>query len=103
MVAGTAVLIAWNAVGRLADPVPLRAESPGFGLMATSIGITLGWVAWQTHVARRTGSRILAADRMHYAADMLPALGAMAALAASGRWGSPGSIPWSRWSPAARF
>lgn len=90
VVAGTAVLIGWNAVGRLADPVPLRSEGLGFGVMAVSIAITLALVAWQTHVARRTGSRIVSADRMHYAADLLPALGAMAALAASGRWG----IPW---------
>jgi len=90
LVAATAALIAWNAVGRLAEPVPLRQETLGLGVMGVSVAITLALVAWQTHVARRTGSRIVSADRMHYAADLLPALGAMAALFASGRWG----VPW---------
>jgi ferrous-iron efflux pump FieF len=90
LVAATAFLIAWNAAGRLADPVQLRRETVGLGVMGISVAITLALVAWQTHVARRTGSRIVAADRMHYAADLLPALGAMAALVASDRWG----VPW---------
>ena len=55
--------------------------------MAVSVAITLGLVLWQGHVARRTGSRIVAADRLHYASDLLPAVGAMAALVASRYFG----------------
>jgi ferrous-iron efflux pump FieF len=38
-------------------------------------------------VARRTGSRVVAADSLHYISDLLPNLGAIAALWASARFG----------------
>ena len=40
--------------------------------MAASIVITFGLVLWQGRVARRTGSRIVAADRLHYVGDLMP-------------------------------
>lgn len=48
--------------------------------MAISIAMTLGLVLWQTHVARRTGSRVVAADRLHYLGDLLPNIGAIVSL-----------------------
>src|SRR5690606_12826907 len=48
---------------------------------------TLALVLWQSRVAARTGSRIVAADRLHYMSDLLPATGAMLALVASVRFG----------------
>jgi ferrous-iron efflux pump FieF len=92
LVAGSAGLIAWKAVRRLAEPPPLAAESAGIAVMAVSVAATLALVLWQGHVARRTGSRIVAADRLHYLSDLFPALGAMAALYASRhglRWLDP--------------
>jgi ferrous-iron efflux pump FieF len=49
--------------------------------------VTTVLVLWQGRVARATGSRIVAADRLHYVADLLPAAGAIVALYAAGRWG----------------
>ena len=46
-----------------------------------------GLVAWQTRVARRTGSKIVAADRLHYLSDLLPNLGAIVALGGVARFG----------------
>jgi ferrous-iron efflux pump FieF len=87
LVAGSAGLIAWNAVRRLGAPQPLAAEAAGIAVMTVSVAVTLALVLWQGHVARRTGSPIVAADRLHYVSDLLPALGAMAALYASSRHG----------------
>jgi len=66
--------------------------SPGAGLavMLGATALTLALVAWQSHVARRTGSRVVAADRMHYLADLLPNIGALAALGAALVW----SVSW---------
>ena len=41
----------------------------------------------QRHVARRTGSRIVAADSLHYVSDLIPNIGAIAALWASRQFG----------------
>jgi ferrous-iron efflux pump FieF len=87
LVAGSAVLIGWNAVHRLGAPPPLAQEGVGLVVMAISIAVTIALVTWQGHVARRTGSRIVAADRMHYLSDLLPSLGAIAALLASSWFG----------------
>jgi ferrous-iron efflux pump FieF len=53
--------------------------------MALSVAITGLLVLWQGRVAQRTGSHIVSADRLHYLSDLLPAVGAMAALAAARR------------------
>jgi ferrous-iron efflux pump FieF len=87
LVTTSAAAIGWAAIGRLAEPHPLAAERAGLAVMAVSVAVTAALVAWQGRVARRTGSKIVAADRLHYLSDMLPAIGAMAALAASSRFG----------------
>lgn len=65
----------------------LTAEGAGMIAMALSIVLTGGLVLWQGHVAARTGNRVIAADRLHYVADLLPALGAIVALFANRHWG----------------
>ena len=55
--------------------------------MVISIVLTLGLVWWQGRVARATGSKVVAADRLHYLGDLLPSIGAIAALWISGRYG----------------
>ncbi len=81
--------IAWGAVDRLIapDPVPLADEGFGMVVMVVSIALTLGLIWWQGRVARLTGSRVIAADRLHYLGDLLPNLGAIASLWASSRFG----------------
>lgn len=78
-----------SAVTRLMAPEPagLVAEGAGMIAMGFSMVLTLGLVLWQGHVAKRTGSRVIAADRLHYMADLLPAIGSIAALGASMLWG----------------
>lgn len=81
-------VIGWGAVARLiaGSSSPILAEGAGMVAMAVSIAITLGLVAWQRRVVTRTGSRVVAADSLHYLGDLLPNIGALVALWASARW-----------------
>lgn len=83
------VVIGWAATLRLlADtPQPLADEARGMAVMAVSIALTLGLVLWQRRVARRTGNRVVAADSLHYLSDLMPSLGAVAALWISRHFG----------------
>lgn len=85
----SAMVIAVTAVSRLMthDTAPLRDEGIGMAAMIFSVAVTLGLVLWQGRVARRTGSRVIAADRLHYVGDLLPNIGAIVALWASSKWG----------------
>ena len=85
----SSAIIGWAAVDRLLAPTPPVLASQGHGMvvMSVSIVLTLGLVWWQGRVARRTGSRVVAADRLHYLGDLLPSLGAVLSLWVSGRYG----------------
>ena len=88
-IAIAAATIGWGAVDRLLSPAPppLEAQSLGMAVMGISILLTLGLVWWQGRVARRTGNRVVAADRLHYLGDLLPNIGAILSLWASARFG----------------
>lgn len=85
----SAAVISAAAMGRLISPQPgrLSAETNGIIVMTLSVALTLGLVLWQGRVARRTGSRVVRADRLHYLGDLLPNIGAIASLWASSRFG----------------
>jgi ferrous-iron efflux pump FieF len=85
----SAGLISWTAVARLSADTPPELASEGRGLivMVVSIALTLGLVWWQGRVARRTGSKVVAADRLHYLGDLLPSIGAIVALLISSHFG----------------
>jgi ferrous-iron efflux pump FieF len=85
----SAVVIAVAAVLRLLsnNPQPLQSQGVGMLVMGVSIVLTLALVLWQGRVARRTGSRVVAADRLHYLGDLLPNIGAVVSLWASTRFG----------------
>ena len=85
----SSTVIGWSAIRRLMSDAPPQLASEGRGLvvMVASILITLGLVWWQGRVARATGSKVVAADRLHYLGDLLPSLGAIGALWASSRYG----------------
>lgn len=85
----SAGLISLAAVARLSADTPpvLASEGRGLVVMVLSIALTLGLVWWQGRVARKTGSKVVAADRLHYLGDLLPSLGAILALWISSRFG----------------
>ena len=82
-------VIAWSAVRRLMSDAPteLAAQGPGMAVMALSILLTLALVLWQRRVATRTGNRVVAADSLHYMSDLIPNIGAIAALWMSRQFG----------------
>lgn len=82
-------VIAYAAALRLLDPETpqLQAQGRGMVVMGLSVAITLGLVLWQGRVARATGSRVVAADRLHYLGDLLPNIGAILSLWASASFG----------------
>jgi len=84
----SAGIIAYAAIARLVDPTPapLQAQGRGMVVMGVSVALTLGLVLWQGRVARRTGSRVVQADRLHYLGDLLPNVGAIISLWASSRF-----------------
>lgn len=85
----SAGVISVAAIQRLVAPASpsLAAETAGILAMTVSIVLTLGLVFWQGRVARRTGNKVVAADRLHYLGDLLPNLGAIVSLWASSRFG----------------
>jgi ferrous-iron efflux pump FieF len=85
----SASVIMAAAILRLLSPQPdrLMAEGRGMAVMAVSVALTLALVLWQGRVARRTGNRVVQADRLHYLGDLLPNIGAIVSLWASARYG----------------
>ena len=85
----SATVIATAAVARLlAGDTPLpREETKGMIVIVFSICVTGLLVWWQRRVARQTGNRVVAADSLHYLGDLVPNLGALAALWVSARDG----------------
>ena len=85
----SAIVIGWAACARLLSdaPVPLAAEQRGITIMVISIALTIALVIWQRWVVKKTGSRVVSADALHYLGDLAPALGAILALWASAKFG----------------
>jgi ferrous-iron efflux pump FieF len=85
----SAAVIATAAILRLLanDPPELAAEGAGMAVIGFSIALTAALVLWQRHVARRTGSKVVAADSLHYLGDLIPNAGALLALWASAALG----------------
>jgi ferrous-iron efflux pump FieF len=88
-IAISGLVIGAMAVQRLMVPAKagLGDERLGLWVMALSVVVTLGLVIWQGRVAKRTGSRVVAADQLHYVGDMVPTLGAILSLWASKAFG----------------
>lgn len=85
LLAGVAIFIGYGAIMRLfADvPPPLKNETSGIVVMMVSIAITVALILWQRRVVKRTGSKVVAADSLHYVADLIPNIGAVLALGVS--------------------
>ena len=85
----SAGVIAVASVMRLlADEVTLpEREGQGIAILIFSIVVTFGLVVWQRYVAKTTGNKVVAADSLHYIGDLIPNMGAILALWASGALG----------------
>jgi ferrous-iron efflux pump FieF len=86
-VAGSGFLLLVEAIRRLFEPRAIGHEAVGIGVMAFSIAVTLGLVAYQRHVIRRTGSLAVRGDSLHYAGDLLINGSVIVALGLNLLWG----------------
>ncbi|TMV66691.1 cation diffusion facilitator family transporter [Thioclava sp. BHET1] len=86
----TGVAIIWASIARLLAPAPVGLDSEGSGILVMVIAIlaTAALVMWQRRVAARTGSKVVAADALHYMGDAVFNIGAILALLAA-RFGLP--------------
>ena len=84
LVAASAAAIGWGAIGRLADAAPAGAAEAGArGHGALGHGHARRWCSGRGGWRGAPARVIVAADRLHYLSDLLPALGAMVALVAA--------------------
>lgn len=83
-IAASMAIILLQSVERLSAPVTsLTNPELGIGISAIGMVLTTLLVILQTYTAKKTGSLIIAADRMHYVGDILFNLGVIAAFALS--------------------
>lgn len=79
-IAGSAVFLILHAIDRLRYPHALEDVTTGVGVMLLAIVMTLGLLAVQRHVIRRTGSTAIRADALHYASDLFTNISVIVAL-----------------------
>jgi len=82
-ITGSAMLLLAEAVRRLIWPVAIENPPAGVAVMVFSIIVTIGLVAYQRHVVRRTGSIAITADELHYRSDLVLNSSVIAALVLS--------------------
>ena len=87
LVAGSGGFILLDGVQRLMDPQPVGDTPVGIAIMVVAIVLTLGLVTFQRYVVRRTGSTAIAADSLHYRADLATNLAVIVSLLLAGRSG----------------
>ncbi|MDX1483482.1 MAG: cation diffusion facilitator family transporter [Alphaproteobacteria bacterium] len=86
-VAGSSLYLVVEVVGRIVEPRAVTHELVGVAVMVISIVLTLGLVAFQTYVVRRTSSVAISADSLHYKGDILIHAGVIVSLFLSTRFG----------------
>ena len=67
----SALFVLSEAIKRLTAPQPIEQPGTGVAVMLLSIVMTLGLLAFQRSVIRKTGSLAISADAMHYRTDVL--------------------------------
>jgi ferrous-iron efflux pump FieF len=87
LVAGSAGYILLDGAQRLMRPVPVAAAGIGIAVMLLAIVATGGLVAFQRRVVRLTGSPAIAADSLHYSADLATNLAVILSLLLAGPLG----------------
>ncbi len=67
----SALAIGWRAVERLSQGAVTEKPAYGIGVSLIAILVTLGLLAYQRMVVRKTGSVAIHADHVHYQSDLL--------------------------------
>jgi ferrous-iron efflux pump FieF len=70
-IAGSSVLLGYEALSRFYHPHTIQSENLGYGVMVLAIALT-GMLVWfQHYVVHRTSSIAIGADRLHYVGDLV--------------------------------
>ncbi|QDM40996.1 cation diffusion facilitator family transporter [Altererythrobacter sp. TH136] len=93
LIALSAAGIAMRAVGALVGGERVASADEGIVVSVIAMVATLGLLAWQRHVIRRTGSLAIKTDNVHYQSDLLLNLAVIAALALDRFVGIAGADP----------
>jgi ferrous-iron efflux pump FieF len=70
-IAGSAVLLLFEAAHRLVSPVAVAHAGVGIAVSVVAVVATVGLVRFQNHVFAATGSLAVGADALHYRSDLL--------------------------------
>ena len=100
------VAIAARAIEHFLSGERTAAAAEGIGVSLVAMAVTLGLLAWQRYVIRKTGSLAIATDHVHYQSDLLLNLAVIAALSLDQHFGFAGADPmfgliiaaWLGWS-----
>lgn len=112
-IAGSAMFIGIEAIGRFISPQPVAQGMFGIGVMAFSILMTGLLVLFQRYVVKQSGSGVVSADSLHYLTDLLSNAAVIVALglvmAFDWWWADPafalligGYIAWGAWKIGKR-
>lgn len=74
---------------RLLHPHQIHREAIGVAVSVLAVVLTVGLVAFQNYVVRRTGSIAIGADKAHYKTDLVSNIAVGVALFLSGRFDQP--------------
>lgn len=70
-IAGSGIFLLLEAGNRLINPKTVSNGEIGIAVMVLSLSLTLGLVAFQAYVVRKTNSLAISADSLHYRVDIL--------------------------------
>jgi len=79
-IAGSAIFLVFHAIDRLHFNHALEQIGIGIGVMVLAIVMTLGLLAIQRYVIRKTDSTAIRADSLHYMTDLLTNMSVLLAL-----------------------
>jgi ferrous-iron efflux pump FieF len=88
-ITGSALVLLAEAARRLVFPAPVDNPPAGIAVIALAIALTVGLVAYQRSVVRRTGSLAVSADELHYRGDLILNGSVILALVLGGVLGVP--------------
>jgi ferrous-iron efflux pump FieF len=89
----SAILISWRAIVRLGTQEPTSHPEYGIGVSLIAIVATVGLLAYQRHVVRKTGSVAIQADHVHYQSDLLLNVAVIVAIVLDTMMGVRGADP----------
>lgn len=87
--AGGALLVTVEAIGRIVTPAPVTRAGLGIAVMIVSIAVDGGLVLYQRHVVRKTGSLAIGADELHFRSDLVVNAAVLIALVVDGLFAKP--------------